>query len=273
MIPIYRIRDGVDSIRRNQEIFEACHNEFKKNGSVLMFPEGNHGLHRRVRPLTKGFARITFGYFDNYPDADLQIIPVGLNYSNMQEKGSSVSVYYGKSILVRDFYNPNDEKEAIDLLKETVDSALKKLTTHIGDLDNHDTIEQVLIYKGVDFLDPFNANQTIEKTTNWDISTKSPEKTNSLWNYLIKLAFSVNTLIPILIWRSLKQKPKDIVLIPTFRFGLSLGLIPLFYILQGVLIAFLSEPMWGFIYFFSSILLLLLYKNSIQTDSLTTKPS
>ncbi|MCK5538053.1 MAG: 1-acyl-sn-glycerol-3-phosphate acyltransferase [Bacteroidales bacterium] len=273
MIPIYRIRDGVNTIKRNQEIFNACHDEFNMNGSVLMFPEGNHGLFRRLRPLTKGFARIAFGYFDTYPDAELQIIPVGLNYSDMQEKGSSVSVYYGKPISVREYYDPKDEIKAIEKLKDAVSEKLKTLTTHIDSEHDHEIVEKVLIQKGINFLDPIKSNKTISEITNWDVSTKIPKPKKSLWKYLVKIIFTINTFIPIIIWNRLKHKPKDIVLIPTFRYGLSVGLIPLFYILQSILAAFFSTSLIGFGYFVVSILLLLLYKNSIYTDSVTTYPS
>lgn len=273
MIPIYRIRDGKDSLKKNQEIFEACFKEFEKKGSVLMFPEGNHGLLRRLRPLSKGFTRIAFGYLDKYPKKDLFIVPVGLNYSNMQEKAGSVSVYYGKAILVNNFYNPTDEKKAIDLLKEKASNSLKELSTDIDDVENHAKIERVLIYKGIDFLDPFKANKLIATTSDWNIPTPLPKHKKSLSEIVIQSLFTINTLIPMLIWRYLKDKPKDIVLIPTFRLGLSAVLIPLFYLLQSWIVCSLSNPYWGFIYLISSILLLVIYKNSIHTDSFTTNPS
>lgn len=273
MVPIYRIRDGIDSIQRNQEIFEACFNEFEKNSSVLIFPEGNHGLPRRLRPLSKGFTRIAFGYIDKYPNKNLLIIPVGLNYSNMQKKASSISVYYGKPILVNDFYDPENENDAIDLLKEKVSDTLKELCTHIDDVENHAKMERVLIHKGIDFLDPAKANKMIAETSDWDIPIAIPKPKKTFYQTIIQILFRTNTVIPILIWNSLKHKPNDIVLIPTFRYGLSIGLIPLFYFLQSLIVSYFSNPYWGFVYFISSVLLLMLYKNSVQTDNFTTKPS
>ena len=270
MIPIYRIRDGIDRIEKNHAIFEACHHEFEKNGTVLIFPEGNHGLPRRVRQLTKGFARIAFGYFDNYPNAKLYIVPVGINYTNMQKKGSAVAVYYGKPISVRDYYKPNDDKKAIDSIKEKVSDSLKELTTQIDDLENHDKIERVLVENGIDFLNPINANKKIDEIDNWDIPISAPTHKDSFYQNSIRFLFNLNSLLPILLWRSLKDKPKDIVLIPTFLFGLSLGLLPLYYLLISAAISCFINSYWGFVYFIGSVLLVLLYKNSIYTDSLTT---
>jgi len=273
MIPIFRIRDGVNTIQKNQEIFDACHREFEMNGSVLMFPEGNHSLPRRIRTLTKGFARIAFGYLDAYPNADLQIITTGLNYSNAQDKGSSICVYYGNPIDVREYYNMEDENQGIETLKDRVCESLKTITTHIDAQHNHEEVETYLIHKGIDFLDPIKANKIIAETTQWDVVTKKLPHKKSLWAKFIQLTFTINTLIPIRIWNRLKDKPKDIVLVPTFRYGLSLGLVPLCYMLQSVLIGLFSSALIGLLYFIGSILVLLLYKNSIYTDSVTTKPS
>ena len=100
MLPVYRIRDGKDSIAKNQEIFEACYEIFAKGESVLIFPEGNHGLPRRVRPLSKGFTRIAYGFLDKYPDRALYIVPIGLNYTNILRPFRDVSLYYGKAFSI-----------------------------------------------------------------------------------------------------------------------------------------------------------------------------
>ncbi len=273
MLPIYRIRDGIDSIQRNQAIFEACFLAFDKKETVVIFPEGNHGLYRRIRPLTKGFTRIAFGYIDKYKKKDLLIVPVGLNYSNMQEKGSSVSIYYGAPILAYDYYNPKEENLAIENIKKAISDILKQLTTHIEDTKDHKNVEEVLIQKGIDFLDPFSANEIIASNTDWSVKNKNPKKNRNVFLGLIKLVFSINTLFPILAWRNLRRKSNDFILIPTFRYGLSVGLIPLFYILQSFIVGYFSTAIWGFSYFLGSVLLLHIYKNSLQTDNVTTEPS
>lgn len=273
MIPIYRIRDGIDRIEKNHAIFEACYREFEKKGTVLIFPEGNHGLPRRVRRLTKGFARISFGYLNKHPDAQLFIVPVGLNYNNMQQKASKVAVYYGKPIAVTDYYNPNDEKKAIDAIKEKVSNSLKELTTHIDDIENHAHKERVLVANGIDFLNPIKANKKIKEIDNWTVSTSFPKHQNSFYQNFIAFIFKLNTLLPIWLWHKIKDKPKDIVLKPTFLFGLSLGLIPLYYLIIAGLISSFTSIYWGFVYFIGSIVLVLLYKNSRYTDNFTTNPS
>mgnify|MGYP000647868222 CR=1 FL=1 len=55
MLPIYRFRDGVDTLSMNKPIFNRCGEVLHNHEAILIFPEGNHGLKRRVRPLKKGF--------------------------------------------------------------------------------------------------------------------------------------------------------------------------------------------------------------------------
>ena len=273
MIPIYRVRDGLKTIKKNEEIFEICYDIFDRKENIVIFPEGNHGLPRRVRRLSKGFTRIVFGYFEKYKKDDLLLVPIGLNYSNMQEKGSSVTVYYGKPILAFDYYNPKNEKEAIDSLKNKIRDSLKELTTHIDDVANHKKIEAVLTSKEINFLDPVKANKAIAQQDNWEVETSFKKKKNNLYQIIIRFIFRINTFIPILLWHKLKHKSNDFVLIPTFEFGISSGLMPLVYAIQALVLGVLTTTIWGYVYFFTSVLLVYLYKNSIQTDSLTTYPS
>ncbi len=57
MIPIYRFRDGLAAMKNNQETFNKGFEVLGNGGSIVMFPEGNHSLERRVRPLTKGLCK------------------------------------------------------------------------------------------------------------------------------------------------------------------------------------------------------------------------
>ncbi len=59
LMPIYRIRDGVKELGKNQEIFEACFKILKNQKALMIFPEGSHDRRRTIRPLIElkvGFA-------------------------------------------------------------------------------------------------------------------------------------------------------------------------------------------------------------------------
>ena len=41
MMPIYRIKDGRSGLSKNEEVFQKCYKILNKNGTILIFPEGN----------------------------------------------------------------------------------------------------------------------------------------------------------------------------------------------------------------------------------------
>ena len=253
MLPVYRIRDGKDSIAKNQEIFEACYDIFAKRESVLIFPEGNHGYPRRVRILSKGFTRIAYGFLDRNPDKELYIVPIGLNYANILRPFRDATLYYGTPFLANTYYNPKDENQAIEALKNKVYEDLKKLTTHIENLDQHDTIEKILKQEGYSFLDPKLTNERIAVLESLDNLDTYPVqaikvKSKSILQKFISILFIANSLVPILIWLKIKTKVKDIVMLSTARFGTSVGLIPFFYAVQAGVVAYFWGGWIGLIY-------------------------
>src|SRR6056297_3984123 len=60
LLPIYRIRDGYESLQRNDWILEKVGDLLQHKRSLVIFPEGNHSAERRLRPLKKGICRIAF---------------------------------------------------------------------------------------------------------------------------------------------------------------------------------------------------------------------
>src|SRR5690606_5992673 len=109
MLPVYRVRDGWSTISKNNYIFKTCTEKLKQNQTVSLFPEGNHHINRTVRPLSKGFTRIIFETLNSYPNLDLQVVPIGLNYLEGTTYGDSVALHYGSPIsaksMVSEFSN------------------------------------------------------------------------------------------------------------------------------------------------------------------------
>jgi 1-acyl-sn-glycerol-3-phosphate acyltransferase len=60
MMPIYRIRDGIGQVKRNDTTIHRCQELLIKGQSILIFPEGDHHHKWTLRPLQKGLARIAF---------------------------------------------------------------------------------------------------------------------------------------------------------------------------------------------------------------------
>ena len=128
MIPIYRLKDGgYGKLRENFSTFEWC-NELLSRGKVIMIlAEGGTEHEKRLRPIRKGTARLVFGALEQYPDLDIYIIPVGVNYTYAERFRSVAMIDFGEPILAQNFIkryrqHPNQAiKQMTDQLKMSLE--------------------------------------------------------------------------------------------------------------------------------------------------------
>jgi 1-acyl-sn-glycerol-3-phosphate acyltransferase len=135
IMPIYRIRDGYENVKRNDEVFIKT-NQVMRNmyNPLCLFPEGNHGDRRRLRGLVKGLFRIAFMAQEEYGEKPgIVIIPLGINYGHYQNFRSTLLINYGKPIEVAEYYPAYAENPvlAINLLKERYAAEVSKLIIDI----------------------------------------------------------------------------------------------------------------------------------------------
>lgn len=206
MIPVYRIRDGRRSLSKNEDVFDTCSEILGRGQALVMFPEANHNLKRRVRTLSKGFTRIVFRTLQQNPGIDLQIVPVGLNYSDATSFPDSVSVYYGKPISAGTLYDEAAIQESEKRTKTAVSNALKKLTTHIDSEEDYDRIISYLESKNLSFLTPATINENIASFERENHEIGIGNETKKRFNFFKFLISLIN--LPIwLVWKFL-VKPK-----------------------------------------------------------------
>ena len=226
MLPVYRIRDGWSTISNNNSIFSACTDILKQNKTVAIFPEGNHHLNRTVRPLSKGFTRIVFETLEKYPELDLQIIPVGVNYIKADNFVDSTAVFFGKPIPAKT-YLLKDRNQSVIALKADMHQAISKLTTHIPSENYKETIAK-LEEKQVDFLNPEAVNNCI--ASNFKDCQKQEKAKTSFLKSVLKYVLLANFMLPYVIWKSyVKPKIKEIEFVATFRFAIYITLFPIWF--------------------------------------------
>ena len=260
MIPIYRFRDGRDTLKNNPAIFKKCGDLLVQGETVMLFPEGNHGILRRVRwPMRKGFVRMIFCALEKEPDLDIRILPVGLNYLKAEGFPDSVSMYIGKDFAVQDYYDPNDLTESEIKLKDEIYKRLKVLTTHIPDEETYDNVLAQLKNQKVDYLKPKAVNKIIQGIDPNVASTSINSKTR-WFSGLIKIIFTLINFPVILLWdKKVKSIGMDIEFRTTLRFMLSMILFPIYYLLlylvfgytlgqEIALTMFLAHILFNFIY-------------------------
>ena len=144
MMPIFRIRDGLKNVRQSLETFEKSSQVLRKKKFLVIAPEANHVPKRRVRTLSKGFARLAFkAEEDNDFKLGLKILPVGLHYEDYYSARISVVSNVGEPIDFSDLLPlyRQDEQKAYLALRDRLTEAFKKLIIHIEDLDKYEDCE------------------------------------------------------------------------------------------------------------------------------------
>ena len=258
LIPVYRIRDGYATLTKNNEIFERCSRLLNANHSVLIFPEGDHNIRRTVRPLSKGFTRLVFRTLKEFPDADLKLMPIGLNYHKADAYPDSAAIFFGKPIDAR-LYGENDN-DSILKMRNDVHAAISELTAHIPKNNYQETLLR-LVDKDADFLDPVSVNKSIDSDIeNVEATIKTKGTKNNFVSKLVKPVLILNLFLPYLIWRFLvKPGIKQTEFISTMRFALAISLVPLYLLVVGMVIAMLYGVTSAIVYLVFVLLLDLFY--------------
>lgn len=145
-IPIFRFRNGFEGMRQNQDTFERCYDLLNKNACISILSEGNMKHEKRLRPIQKGTAKMAFGVYEKYGNEKVQIIPVGVNYSDSNQMRSVLMANVGEPILIKDYlddYKENPRKAILKITRE-VERQLKERVIHIADPADDVWVNQIL---------------------------------------------------------------------------------------------------------------------------------
>ncbi|HNR09147.1 MAG TPA: 1-acyl-sn-glycerol-3-phosphate acyltransferase [Saprospiraceae bacterium] len=133
LTPIYRFVDGFKNLRSNDATFNACYDRLSNKEIIVVYAEGNTTQEKRLRPIQKGLARIAFGAMDKYPDMDLCVVPLGVNYTHPNDFRSEVFVETGLPIELKEYYlrYKEDNNKAVQELTQAVEESMKPLVIHV----------------------------------------------------------------------------------------------------------------------------------------------
>ena len=168
MLPIYRKRDGGDTVKKNEIIIQNCIDMLIDGRQPMaVFVEGNHSMLRSLRPIKKGVARIAFSALEQSEfKMNLKIIPVGLAYSKHTRVRSDLLVNFGDPIMATEYlelYNENPNKAYLQLAKD-ISTELSKLIINITDKEHYAEIEKAWISEKVTYdnmIDELHNDQKI----------------------------------------------------------------------------------------------------------------
>lgn len=136
LIPVYRMRDGIGQLDKNKEIFEKCIKIFENNGALIVFPEANCYLEKKLRKLHKGSARLAFQAEESANfKLGLSVVGVGVNYERMRFFGGKIWLSVGTPFTIAHLKNMYkvDKNEALVSVTKQIESDIK---VNMFELDN-----------------------------------------------------------------------------------------------------------------------------------------
>ena len=171
IMPIMRMRDGMDEVRRNNETIEKAVDVLRDKVPFCIFPEGTHQAKYSSLPLSKGIFRIAFQAQELMPDMPLYIVPVGLRYGNFFRFRSTVRVQIGEPINVGKFVAENSEytpAEQMNMLKDLLDERMKKSIFYIPNDENYDAVYEICAVVVKTQVRGFRGNDKLRKLRGLD---------------------------------------------------------------------------------------------------------
>ena len=146
IMPIMRIRDGFDEVKKNQETIEKAVDVLHDKVPFCIFPEGQHQAKYSSLPLSKGIFRIAFQAQELMPDMPLYIVPVGLRYGSFFRFRSTVRVQIGEPINVGEFIASHSEstpQEQMNMLKDILSERMKSSIFYIPNDEHYDATYEI----------------------------------------------------------------------------------------------------------------------------------
>lgn len=146
IMPIMRMRDGRDEVRKNNETIERAVGVLRDKVPFCIFPEGTHQAKYSSLPLAKGIFRIAFQAQELMPDMPLYIVPIGIRYGNFFRFRSTVRVAAGVPINVAEFRNDCEglnEQEQMNAMKTLLEERLQDAIFYIPNDENYDSIYEI----------------------------------------------------------------------------------------------------------------------------------
>ena len=140
IMPIRRMRDGVDEVKHNDETIEKAVETLHDGVPFCILPEGTHRPKHSLLPLSKGIFRIALRANDTFGDhKPVYIVPVGLEYGDYFHLWDDLTVNIGQPINVTAFAKEHadlDRPQLILALREELTLRMRELIIWVPD-DEH----------------------------------------------------------------------------------------------------------------------------------------
>ena len=146
IMPIMRLRDGVDEVKKNYETIERSVDVLRDKVPFCIFPEGQHQAKYSSLPLSKGIFRIAFQAQELMPDMPLYIVPVGIRYGSFFRFRSTVRVAIGDPINVGEFFASQTDttpQEQMNIMRDMLAERMREAIFYIPNDEDYDATYEI----------------------------------------------------------------------------------------------------------------------------------
>lgn len=165
IMPAYRVRDGVEELGKNEEIFRQSARIISEGDPIALFPEALHQNGRYLGVFKKGFARIAFETVEQSDfKMKLKIVPMANNYSDYFRFQSKLNMNIGEPFEFTELYDiyKTHPERARYLLAQKAHKAVEDLMVNLDDTENYDALETLCTIYRKEYihdhkLRPFNS--------------------------------------------------------------------------------------------------------------------
>lgn len=128
MMPVYRTHDKVDDMTGlNKQTFDVAIERLYNGAAIGIYPEGNHGNKKMLRPFKKGLARLLESAGMKHEKLKtIELVAVGIDYSNYNNSRSDMTVVFSEPFRVDDLLF--SDLDAPIRYRQTMDRIRQKLS-------------------------------------------------------------------------------------------------------------------------------------------------
>jgi 1-acyl-sn-glycerol-3-phosphate acyltransferase len=133
IIPVYRKQDDPAHSDKNVAMFQECFRVLNHGGAIGIYPEGVTHSEPRIKKIKTGAARIALETESQFHN-QVQLIPVGLNYSIRKSFRSEVIINIANPIFISDYTERyrKDPAGTVDILTADLQNAMEKEIIHVN---------------------------------------------------------------------------------------------------------------------------------------------
>ena len=146
IMPIMRMRDGFDEVKKNNETIEKAVEVLRDKVPFCIFPEGTHQTKYSTLPLAKGIFRIALQAHELMPDVPLYIVPVGLRYGSFFRFRSSARVQIGEPINIGEFIAQHPDmtpQEQMNDMRTCLEQRMQESIFYIPNDEDYDATYEI----------------------------------------------------------------------------------------------------------------------------------